>query len=143
MRRMPWLILLMMVQSLSSFVLQRYEKLIEENIVIASFLTMLVGGGGNAAVQVVTDIVRAMTRAQHDKTGAYSKPRFWRTLGREMLLAVAVSVTLGLFAFLRVRYVSLGSGASKVDALAIALSYVAIILMAIFVAVVVTSFFCE
>ena len=72
-RRIPWLVSLMLIQSVSSFVLQRYEDLIENNVIIASYLTMLVGGGGNAAVQVVTDLVRRHTRAQHDETGWVGK----------------------------------------------------------------------
>ena len=121
-RRMPWLIVLMLLQSISSFVLQRYEKLIEENAIIAAYLTMLVGGGGNAAVQVVTDLVRQQTRAKHDTTGVYTAPPFWGTLRREGLLSLMAACTLAAVAYPRVRYLSIGSPPSTLDAVAICTS---------------------
>lgn len=127
-QRMPWLVGLMMVQSVSSVVLQQYEDLIEANVIIASYLTMLVGGGGNAAVQVVTDIVRRNAKSQ--------SVTFLGTLARELALALAVAPTLAAIAYLRVRY--LGVRASELDSFAIALSYCTIIVVAIATAVVVT-----
>ena len=127
-QRMPWLLALMMVQSVSSIVLQQYEDLIEANVIIASYLTMLVGGGGNAAVQVVTDIVRRNAKSQ--------AATFLGTFARELALAFAVAPTLAVVAYLRVRY--LGARASELDSFAIALSYCTIIVVAIATAVVVT-----
>ena len=127
-QRVPWLIGLMMVQSVSSVVLQRYEGLIEANVIIASYLTMLVGGGGNAAVQVVTDIVRRSAKAQ--------SPTFLGTLAREVALSCAIAPTLAVVAYLRVRY--LGVRASEIDSFAIAISYCTIVVVAIATAVVVT-----
>ena len=127
-QRIPWLIGLMMVQSVSSVVLQRYEDLIEANVIIASYLTMLVGGGGNAAVQVVTDIVRRNAKTQ--------SVTFAGTLARELAVSCAIAPTLAVVAYLRVRY--LGVRATKLDALAIALSYCTIIVVAVATAVLVT-----
>jgi hypothetical protein len=42
---------LMVVQSLSGIVLQNFEKLIQNHMVVTFFLTMLVGAGGNAGNQ--------------------------------------------------------------------------------------------
>ena len=133
MQRVPWLVGLMMVQSVSSVVLQRYEGLIEANVIIASYLTMLVGGGGNAAVQVVTDIVRRTAIASGDTA---ANPQLLRTLGRELALAIFVAPTLAGVSYLRVRY--LGVRASAIDSLAIALSYLAIIGVAVVTGVAVT-----
>lgn len=43
--RGKWLLGLLVLQSLSSFVLERYEALIREHLVVTLFLTMLVGAG--------------------------------------------------------------------------------------------------
>ena len=43
--RGQWLLALLILQSTSSVVLQNYETLIKENLVITLFLTMLVGAG--------------------------------------------------------------------------------------------------
>ena len=43
--RGQWLLILMMFQSGSSFVLNHYETLVREHLVLTLFLTMLVGAG--------------------------------------------------------------------------------------------------
>ena len=56
-----------MLQSSSSFILDRYEPLIREHLFITLFLTMLVGAGGNAgnqsAIKVIRGLVRTLLRA--------------------------------------------------------------------------------
>ena len=49
--RAGWLVGLLMMQSMSSFILARNEALLQEHLVIVRFLTMLVGAGGNAGNQ--------------------------------------------------------------------------------------------
>lgn len=50
--RVGWLLGLLCLQSLSSVILQRFQSVIERNMVIALFLTMLTGTAGNAGNQV-------------------------------------------------------------------------------------------
>lgn len=50
--RGKWLVGLLILQSSSSFVLDKYQDLIREHLVVTLFLTMLVGAGGNAGNQV-------------------------------------------------------------------------------------------
>lgn len=52
--RVGWLVGLLGLQSFSSLILQSYQSVIERNIVIALFLTMLTGTAGNAGNQVCT-----------------------------------------------------------------------------------------
>ena len=49
--RAVWLVGLLVLQSMSSFILARNEALLQEHLVIVRFLTMLVGAGGNAGNQ--------------------------------------------------------------------------------------------
>ena len=49
--RVGWLVSLLCLQSLSSLILQNYQHVIEKNMVIALFLTMLTGTAGNAGNQ--------------------------------------------------------------------------------------------
>ncbi len=46
-----WLLGLLILQSTSSFVLDQYQELLREHLVVTLFLTMLVGAGGNAGNQ--------------------------------------------------------------------------------------------
>jgi uncharacterized membrane protein len=50
--RRRWLLGLLVLQSSSSFVLDRYEGLLKEHIFVTLFLTMLVGAGGNAGNRI-------------------------------------------------------------------------------------------
>lgn len=49
--RVGWLVSLLCLQSFSSLILQSFQSVIEKNIVIALFLTMLTGTAGNAGNQ--------------------------------------------------------------------------------------------
>jgi hypothetical protein len=49
--RAGWLVGLLVLQSLSSFIISRNEQLLQEHVIIVRFLTMLVGAGGNAGNQ--------------------------------------------------------------------------------------------
>lgn len=49
--RAGWLVGLLVLQSMSSFILARNEALLQRHLVIVRFLTMLVGAGGNAGNQ--------------------------------------------------------------------------------------------
>mmetsp|Transcript_672 Transcript_672/g.2046 ORF Transcript_672/g.2046 Transcript_672/m.2046 type:complete len:272 (-) Transcript_672:140-955(-) len=120
--RLPWLLVLMLVQSVSGYVVSRYEALIQEHVIIASFLTMLVGGGGNSSGQTVAELVKRL------RTKEVTLRDFWRVLAKESATGLLLSAGLGLAAFPRVRYMH--RGATTSDAFAIALSYTLIIVMA-------------
>lgn len=130
--RLPWLVGLMLVQSVSGYVVAKYESLIQQHVIIASFLTMLVGGGGNSSGQTVAQLVRAL------RVGEISSEFFWRVFFRETAIGLLLSVGLGLAAFPRVRF--LHKGCTNMDALAISISYTIIIVMANALAVCVTMF---
>lgn len=55
-----WLLALLVLQSSSSFVLEYYEQLLREHLVVTLFLTMLVGAGGNAGNQSAIKVIRGM-----------------------------------------------------------------------------------
>ena len=46
-----WLVGLLVLQSMSSFIIQRNEDLLQKHLILVQFLTMLVGAGGNAGNQ--------------------------------------------------------------------------------------------
>ena len=58
--RVAWLVGLLTLQSMSSFILSDYEALIQAHPSIVFFLTMLVGAGGNAGNQSAVRIIRGL-----------------------------------------------------------------------------------
>ena len=60
--RRRWLLGLLVLQSMSSFVLDSYQELLREHLVVTLFLTMLVGAGGNAGNQSAIKVIRGLVR---------------------------------------------------------------------------------
>ena len=59
-----WLLGLLVLQSMSSVVLEHYEQLIKDHLVVTLFLTMLVGAGGNAGNQSAIKVIRGLVSSQ-------------------------------------------------------------------------------
>ena len=55
-----WLLGLLVLQSMSSFVLDSYQELLRNHLVVTLFLTMLVGAGGNAGNQSAIKVIRGL-----------------------------------------------------------------------------------
>ena len=121
-RRFPWLLSLMLVQSISGWVVERFERLIQRHVILAAFLTMLVGGGGNSSGQTVATLVRALG------AGEIRSADFSRVLLRELAVGAMLAVALGACAYPRVRLLS--NSATAMDALTISVCYAIIVLMA-------------
>jgi hypothetical protein len=66
--RAGWLVGLLVLQSMSSFIISRNEALLQSHLVIVQFLTMLVGAGGNAGNQ-------ASVRGEWGVAGRTTRPQ--------------------------------------------------------------------
>lgn len=83
-----WLLGLLVLQSMSSFVLDSYQDLLKEHLVVTLFLTMLVGAGGNAGNQSAIKIIRGLATGSLKPTAA--------GIRRAMQQQLAVGLMLGL-----------------------------------------------
>ena len=59
-QRLPWLLGLMLLQSMSSSIIGGYEAFIEQHINVAAYLTMILGTGGNLGGQLTAELIRAL-----------------------------------------------------------------------------------
>ncbi|CAK0815879.1 unnamed protein product [Prorocentrum cordatum] len=97
--RAGWLILLLMFQSTSSLILERFDLLIRSHPVVIYFLTMLVGAGGNAGSQSTVLVVRQLALATVGKRkGETPDDRF--SLRHIVASEVSVGARLALVLFL-------------------------------------------
>ncbi|CAN0407521.1 unnamed protein product, partial [Phaeothamnion confervicola] len=94
--RVGWLVSLLLLQSLSSVILTYYQAVIERNIVIALFLTMLTGTAGNAGNQSSAMVIRGLA------TGEINRRNTWRVITRESKAAMMAAVILSGASFVRV-----------------------------------------
>jgi Mg/Co/Ni transporter MgtE len=95
--RAGWLIGLLMLQSLSSFILARNESLLIRYPVIIQFLTMLVGAGGNAGNQASVGVVRGIA------VGTVTRSNARKMLRKEFAMGLALSIILGFVGFVRAK----------------------------------------
>jgi magnesium transporter len=102
--RAPWLVALLVLQSASSIILGRFSDLLQQNVLLTFFLTTIVGAAGNSGSQSAAMLIVGLARGEVD-----AKRDFWRVLGREFLVAIALGLLLSAIAFLRV--LVLGGGA--------------------------------
>jgi magnesium transporter len=93
--RVKWLALLFGAELLTFTVMEHFEDLISAVVVLALFVPLAISTGGNSGTQAATLVTRAMALG-------YAHPRDWkRVLRRELLMGLALGVTLGVIAFFR------------------------------------------
>lgn len=126
--RAPWLIALLMLQSVSSFILGSFGGLIEKNVLLACFLTTVVGAGGNSGSQSSAMLIVGLARGD-----ICERKDFWRVLGKEVAVALVLGVMLAGVVFVRVAL----SAKGKTDVVFLSAASIA---LAVMLTVVVASF---
>lgn len=114
------LVLLMLLQSISSIIMKRYERLVQTHPVIVYSLTFLIGAGGNASAHSVAEVLRNLA------TGNLTPDRERLWLLREVLVGMCMGVVLSVVGFVRVYWF----GGTTVEAISISLSLMAIVVTA-------------
>jgi magnesium transporter len=97
-QRSPWLVALLLLQSISGTILSNYETLLSSHVVLTFFMTMLIGTGGNAGNQSGALVIRGLT------TGEISRKNGFLVLLREFWVAIVMATLLAGFGFLRVMW---------------------------------------
>lgn len=89
-KRIGWLLLLFLTETLTGTVLRVFETELAAVVSLAFFIPLLIGTGGNAGSQTTSTIIRALAVDELDKKG-WLKP-LWHELRVGLLLGVAVGV---------------------------------------------------
>lgn len=89
-RRLPWLCINLITACLAGAVVGIFEGTIEELAVLAIFLPIIAGQGGNAGMQTVTVIIRDMA------LGELSPGDGRKALLKELLLSLLIGLIIGL-----------------------------------------------
>jgi len=120
-----WLLLLMVLQSSSSFVLDKYQDLIQKHIVVTLFLTMLVGAGGNAGNQSAIKVIQGFSKGVLKADG----PSFRSVIIQQAQVGVMIGVALAAGGFVRV-FLAQGD---VLGAVAISLSLLVIVVSSVLI----------
>lgn len=89
-KRIGWLLALVFTNLLSGGVLASFEEIISMNVALVFFLPLLIGSSGNAGSQSATLMVRALAM------GDVEMKDWWRLLFKEVLIALALGITMAL-----------------------------------------------
>jgi magnesium transporter len=98
--RVPWLLLNLGTATLAALVIAQFEAEIEQLVVLAVLMPIVVALGGNAAMQAVTVTVRALAMRQITRANAaraVTKELLVGGLNGAALLVAAVLLVLGWF----------------------------------------------
>jgi len=118
-KRIGWLLVLLITGYLTGTIMSRFENLLNEVIMLAFFIPLLIDAGGNAGSQASTLVIRAMA------LGEVESRDFLRVIWREARVGILLGATLGLFAYARA--LLLGTPADL--GLTVAISLCAIVLI--------------
>ncbi len=117
-KRIGWLLTLVFVNIFSGLAIAHYEMAIESLVVLVFFLPLIIASGGNAGAQSSTLMVRALA------TGDVQAHDWLRLWGRELLVSIALGVTMGL----AVSLIGLWRGGHEV-ALVVALAMICVVIV--------------
>lgn len=97
--RLTWLLVLMVSATFTGTIISKYEEIIEQMVVLAAAIPMLMDTGGNAGSQSSTLIIRGMALGEI-KVGDYLK-----VVWKELRVSLIVGIGLGTVNFLRMSYI--------------------------------------
>ncbi|MFH1643614.1 MAG: magnesium transporter [bacterium] len=93
-----WLVSLLLLQTISSFIMSNFSQLLDDNVILTFFLTALIGTGGNAGNQSSAILIRGLATGEINK-----KNGLWALL-REMSVSFILSILLVIVMFFRVYF---------------------------------------
>jgi magnesium transporter len=94
-RRVPWLIVLLLAATITTNVIAGYRHVLEAAVVLAFFIPIVTGTGGNSGTQSATLMIRGLA------TGELRFNDLGRIVGKEILIGMLIGVCLGALTIVR------------------------------------------
>ncbi len=91
--RVGWLILLLLTTALAGTVISLFEEQLGDTIVLAFFVPMIMGTGGNAGSQTIANVIRALA------VGDITLGDALKVLARESRAGLVLGLVLGICAY--------------------------------------------
>jgi magnesium transporter len=94
-KRASWLVLLVVSMSLTVKVMSHYESVLDQILILAAFVPILIGTGGNIGSQVATLVVRALATRELEQGDFLAV--FWKEVWTGLLLGLAFGAYMAVF----------------------------------------------
>lgn len=95
-KRSIWLVLLFLGEMMTASAMGYFEKEIQQAVVLALFIPLVISSGGNTGSQAATLIIRAMALKE------LSLKDWWYVMRREIFAGLALGIILGSIGMLRI-----------------------------------------
>jgi magnesium transporter len=102
-KRIVWLFVLFIAQFMTVSIQEHYESILAQVTILAVFVPILIGTGGNVGSQTVSTIIRAMA------LGEVHPRHILRIIGKEMMTGLSLGVVMGILMFGRAKFTGDGS----------------------------------
>ncbi len=103
-KRTPWLLILLVTNSITVLILSRYEQVLDEVVALAFFTPLLIDAGGNVGAQSSTVVIRGLSTDELRE----KKPTL--VILRESLTGGMLGILLGILVVVAI-FIFLGKGA--------------------------------
>ncbi len=112
-KRVGWLLLLFITETLTGSVLRHFEDELQAVVALSFFIPLLIGTGGNAGSQTTSTIIRALAVGEIEWRDAL------KTLWHEIAIGVLLGIAMATVAYVRAMTWGSGTALSLTVALAI------------------------
>jgi magnesium transporter len=121
--RLPWLLVIYAIESITANVLKSYEDVIEKAALIAAFIPLIMGTGGNVGSQATSLVLRALALGEVSELSKYDIARI---MLKEAATSSMIALVMGLIGF----FFALAISESVMVAAAVALTLVTVTIVA-------------
>jgi magnesium transporter len=118
-KRLTWLLVCIVTQLFSSFILKHYSFALESVAALAFFIPLLTGTGGNTGTQAATLVIRGFT------VGEIVRGDLFRVISKEAVSGLLLGVSLAVPASIRAWTMGTGYGV----AFTVAVSVVGVVML--------------
>ncbi|MFO7611328.1 MAG: magnesium transporter [Clostridia bacterium] len=94
-KRIVWLLVLMITATFTQAIIRSYDAMLATYVILAAYIPMLMGTGGNAGSQASTLIIRGLA------LGDIKMKDFFRIIGKEARVALMVGISLAIINFIK------------------------------------------
>ncbi len=98
-KRVPWLLILMLSATFTSAVINSYEKQLSGYVALTAFIPMLMGTGGNCGSQTSVSVIRSLS------LGEIGLKDIFKVIWKEIRVAVLCGITLAVVNFLKLYFI--------------------------------------
>ena len=95
-KRIPWLLILMISATFSGIIMQNYNSVLSAQVILASFVPMLMDTSGNAGSQTSVSVIRSLV------LGEVECRDIFRVLWKELRIGMMVGTGMGVLNFIRI-----------------------------------------